>query len=704
MRPLHLFIETSRPSLPTVSSAHCRALKSSLIADTYTSNNFIHRYLKCSHFSDALKVFDEMPRRDSASWNTVISGYVNADDPSNAWGVVKSMKRLGFPLDAYTFGSVLKGIASGGSVVCGQQLHSDIVKLGFTDNVYSASALVDMYAKFFMVEEADRVFGNMKHRNSVSWNALIGAYVGFGDLRSCIELFVSMEREGVRGDGGTFAPLLTLLVEVDDDYQLMRQFHGKITKNGLEYENTVLNATIVAYADCGCIRDSKKVFDGSNGYRDIVTWNSMIAAYLERDLERDAFDTFVEMIRRKIDTDAYTYSSILSSALVGDARNPRLGASLHGLVMKMGYEKVTPIANAMMSMYVKSDGDDYMVDALRVFRYTPSKDHISWNTILNGLSQNGLSEEALKLFHQMHNDHVPIDQFAFSAALKSCSDLATLHLGKQIHALALQSGLQEKEYVASALIFMYSKCGIVEDSCKSFEESRKLSSVTWNSIIFAYAQHGQGKTALNFFTLMMDEQVSPDHITFVAVTNACSHAGLVDDGLKYLKSMKTMYSIEPRPENYACTIDLLGRAGDLNRAKEVIKEMPFKPDAMVLKTLLASCRSCGDIESAMEVGNQLLELDPGDHCIYVILSDMYGNLKRWDERAVMKRLMKNEGIKKVPGLSWIEVKNKVHGFNADDRSHPQSTDIHEALRGLLFEIRVSDDEMGISFDDQDLTL
>ncbi|EPS60324.1 hypothetical protein M569_14480 [Genlisea aurea] len=155
------------------------------------------------------------------------------------------------------------------------------------------------------------------------------------------------------------------------------------------------------------------------------------------------------MIRRKIDTDAYTYSSILSSALVGDARNPRLGASLHGLVMKMGYEKVTPIANAMMSMYVKSDGDYYMVDALRVFRYTPSKDHISWNTILNGLSQNGLSEEALKLFHQMHNDHAPIDQFAFSAALKSCSDLATLHLGKQIHALALESGLQEKEYVAS---------------------------------------------------------------------------------------------------------------------------------------------------------------------------------------------------------------------------------------------------------------
>lgn len=610
------------------------------------------------------------------------------------------MKRLGFLFDGYTFGSMLKGIGVGGGLMYGEQVHSDIVKMGFDDNVYAASALLDMYAKCGRVEDAHKVFKYMHERNTVSWNALIAGYAEIGNLECCVEFLRCMEMESVSVNDATFAPLLTLLKDVGL-YQLTRQLQGKIMKRGLEHENTVLNATITAYAECGCIEDAKRVFDCADGYRDLVTWNSMLASYSEHDLEECGFDLFLEMMRLGLEMDAYTYSSIISSCS-GDAQQG-LGRSLHGLVIKRGLEQVTHISNVLMSMYLKFNGQS-VADALEVFEHMHVKDFVSWNTILTGLSQGGLSENALRLFQQMHLDYLLIDHYAFAAVLRSCSDLATLQLGRQIHVLVVKSGFEVNEYVASALIFMYSKCGIIEDAQKSFDASHKDSSVTWNAIIFAYAQHGLGKVALDLFYLMTDRHVKLDHVTFVAALTACSHVGLVDDGLTFLRSMETEYGVPPRMENYACAIDLLGRAGRHMEAKELIEEMPFEPDVMVWKTLLGACRACGDIQLATQVAGHLLELDPGDHCTYVLLSDMYGHLSRWDEKASVKRLMKEKGVKKVPGWSWIELKNEVHAFNAEDHSHPNCREIYQALEELINEIRVSESDfvLDVPLDDLDL--
>lgn len=699
MRALQLLAETAPLTLSNVAAAHCEAIKSSLITDTYISNKLTSRYAKCKELSASLKVFDEMPHRHTSSWNTVIAGYVNLGRFFNAWEVLKSMKRLGFLFDAYTFGSMLKGVAASGGLMYGRQVHLDVVKMGFHDNVYAASALLDMYAKCGRVEDADKVFGYMKERNTVSWNALIGGFAEMGNLRRCLDLFRCMEIESVRVDDATFAPILTLLCDVGL-YELARQIHGNIMKRGLEHENTVLNATITAYAQCGCIGDAKKVFDNAEDFRDLVTWNSMLAGYLEHDLEECGFKIFLEMVRLRLKVDVYTCSSIIS-ACSGNAKK-NLGESLQCLVIKRGLEQATQVSNALISMYLKSDSQN-LEDALRVFEHIEVKDQVSWNTILTGLSQNGLSENVLRLFQEMHIDYLIIDQYAFAGVLRSCSDLATLNLGKQVHVLVVKSGLEENEFVASALIVMYSKCGIIEDAWQSFEASHKESSVTWNSVIFAYAQHGKGKVALDLFHLMTQRHVKLDHVTFVAALTACSHIGLVDEGLNLLKSMESEYGVPPRMENYACAIDLLGRAGRLTEAKELINDMPFEPDVMVWKTLLGACRACGDIELATQVAGNLLELDPGDHCTYVLLSDMYGHLKKWDERASMKRLMREKRVKKVPGWSWIELYHDVHAFNADDHSHPNSLEIYEALEDLTDEMRSSDDSLiiDIHLDDMD---
>ncbi|GFQ01067.1 putative pentatricopeptide repeat-containing protein at3g25970 [Phtheirospermum japonicum] len=699
MRPL-LLNRNTLPTLSAVVATHCQSIKLSLLTDTYTSNNLISSYAKCKDLNSALKVFDEMPYRDTASWNTIITAHINSGAFPIAWKVLKSMKNQGFSFDGYTFGSTLKGIAINSSLVHGQQVHSDIVKMGLDYNVYAASALLDMYAKCNKVEDAHKVFDHMPERNTVSWNALIAGYAETSNLNRCVGLFSRMELENVRVDDATFAPLLTLLRDVEL-YGLTRQLHGKIMKRGLHLENTVLNATITAYADCGCIEDAKRVFDNGDGYRDVVTWNSILAACLERDLDERGFDIFLEMMRFGLEMDVYTYSCIIS-ACFGNAQI-RLGKSLHGLVIKRGLERVTEISNVLISMYLKSNSQS-VDDSLRIFEKIDIKDLVSWNTILTGLSQIGLSENTLRLFQYMRLDYLVIDQYAFAAALKSCSDLAMLGLGRQVHVLVVKSGSEGNEYVASALIFMYSKCGIIEDSLKAFESSRKESSVTWNAVIFAYAQHGQGKIALNLFDEMTVRKIKLDHITFVAALTACSHVGFVDEGLKILKSMETEYNIPARMENYACAIDLLGRAGRLTEAKVLINEMTFEPDLMVWKTLLGACRACGDIQLATQVAAHLLEMDPGDHCTYVILSDMYGKLKRWDEKARVKRLMRVKGVKKVPGWSWIELGNDVHAFNANDHSHPKCREIYGALEELTGEIRICDRDLGldVGLDDVDL--
>ncbi|KAL2525410.1 putative Pentatricopeptide repeat-containing protein [Abeliophyllum distichum] len=700
MRPLQILTETTIANLSKVLATHCQAIKLSLITDTYIANNIINSYIKCKHLRIAHKLFDEMPYPDTVSWNTLIAGDVNSGCFDMAWGVLKSMKNSGFLFDGYTFGSIFKGVASSNYLECGQQVHADVIKMGYKGNIYASSALLDMYVKCDRVGDASAVFSYMPERNSVSWNALIAGYAEMGDHKRCFQLMMSMEREGVGVDDATFAPLLTLLDGVEF-CMFLKLIHGKIMKLGLEFDNTVSNSMITSYSKCGCINDAKRVFDSTWGYRDLVAWNSMLAAYMEHDQEKCGFKLYLEMEKLGLEPDIYTYTTTIS-ACFGDSQKSQ-GRSFHALVLKRGFEQLTPIANALMSMYLKSNSSG-INNALKIFEFMHVKDLFSWNTILTGLSQNGLSENALKLFGQMRLKYLKVDHYAFSAVLRSCSDLATLRMGQQIHVLVVKSGFAVNEYVASALVFMYSKCGIIGDAWKSFDASYKDSSITWNSIIFAYAQHGQGKVALDLFSLMTERDVQLDHITFVAVLTACSHIGLVEEGLEILKSMETDYGVRPQMENYACAVDLLGRARRLLDAKELIKEMPFEPDAMVWKTLLGACRSCGDIELATQVACHLLELEPGEHCTYVLLSDMYGHLKRWDEKANVKRLMKERGVKKVPGWSWIEIQNEVHAFNAEDHSHPCCQEVYQILSELGDQIKISetDNNSIISLDVLDL--
>ncbi|KAK2408134.1 putative pentatricopeptide repeat-containing protein [Trifolium repens] len=690
MQRLHSLIRTSPISLPCLKAAHCLAIKSGSIVDLYISNNLITTYAKCAQLPLAHQLFDEMPHRDTVSWNAVVSGYVNTGDLDSTLQLLNAMRISGYAFDNHTFGSILKGVARARRLELGQQLHSVMIKMRLIENVFSGSALLDMYAKCGRVDEALVVFRYMPECNYVSWNTLIAGYSRVGDLEMAFWLLRCQELEGVGIDDGTVTPLLTLLDGVEF-YSLVMQLHCKIMKHGLEALSIVSNAIITAYSECCSLQDAERVFDGAVTCRDLVTWNSMLAAYLLHKKEDLVFEIFIDMQSFGFEPDDYSYTGVISGCSVKEHKS-RV-ESLHGLVIKRGLQVCVPISNALIAMYFAFD-NRCVEDALRIFFSMNVKDCCTWNSVLAGYVQVGWSEDALRLFVQMRSLFVEIDDYTFSAVIRCCSDLATLQLGQQVHVLAFKVGFDTNKYVSSSLIFMYSKCGVIEDARKCFEATSNDIAIVWNSIIFGYAQHGQGNIALEFFYLLREKKVKPDHITFVAVLTACSHNGLVEEGRKIIQSMESDFGIPLRMEHYACAVDLFGRAGHLEEAKALIETMPFEPDAMVLRTLLGACRSCGDIELASHVAKKLLELEPEDHSTYVLLSDLYGRLKMWDEKASITRLMRERGVKKVPGWSWIEVKNKVHAFHAEDHSHPQSEEIYELLLQLKEGIKLFDNFYG----------
>ncbi|RID76229.1 hypothetical protein BRARA_B03211 [Brassica rapa] len=694
MKPfLASLLESSLHSFHKLSSTHCHAIKHGYISDVYISNRVLDSYIKSGFLGHAHKLFDEMPHRDTVSWNTMISGYTSSGKLDNAWCLFTGMRRYGSDADGYSFSRLLKGVASAKRFDLGEQVHSLVIRRGYEGNVYVGSALVDMYAKCERVEDAFEAFWEISEANSVSWNALIGGFVQVRDVEMVFWLFGCMEMKMV--DDGTFAPLLTLL---DDPLlcNLLKEVHGKVLKLGLEKEITICNAMVSSYADCGLVLDAKRVFDGLGGSKDLITWNSMLAGFSKLEQKDSAFELFIEMLRTRIETDVYTYTSILSTCCGEEHRV--FGQSLHCLVIKKGLEQVTSVSNALISMYTQFP-TCALNDALSLFESLEDKDLVSWNSVLTGLSQKGQSEDAVKFFSYSRSLNMEVDDYAFSAVLRSCSDLATLQLGQQIHGLAIKSSFESNEFVASSLILMYSKCGVIKNAQRCFEEiCSTQSTVAWNAMILGYAQHGSGQVSLSLFSQMCNQNVKLDHVTFTAVLTACSHSGLVQEGLKLLRLMEPVYKIQPRMEHYAAAVDLLGRAGLVKEAKELIESMPLSPDPMVLKTFLGVCRACGEIEMATQVANHLLEMEPEDHFTYVALSHMYSDAKKWEEKASVKKVMKERGVKKVPGWSWIEIRNEVCAFNAEDRSHPLCEEIYLMVEDLTQEMKWF--ETDNEFDDQ----
>lgn len=334
---------------------------------------------------------------------------------------------------------------------------------------------------------------------------------------------------------------------------------------------------------------------------------------------------------------------------------------------------------AMITGYMKFGR---VVSAERLFQEMCLKTLVTWNAMIAGYVENGRAEDGLKLFKTMLETGFKPNALSLTSVLLGCSNLSALQLGKQVHQLVCKSPLCGDTTAGTSLMSMYSKCGDLEDAWKLFVHIPRKDVVSWNAMISGYAQHGAGEKALHLFNEMKNEGMKPDWITFVAVLLACNHAGLVDLGVQYFNAMGRDFGIEAKPEHYACMVDLLGRAGRLSEAVDMITSMPFKPHPAIFGTLLGACRIHKNLHLAEFAAKNLLDLDPSSATGYVQLANVYAAQNKWENVARIRMSMKENNVVKAPGYSWIEIDSVVHEFRSSDRLHPELASIHEKLNEL----------------------
>jgi pentatricopeptide repeat protein len=358
--------------------------------------------------------------------------------------------------------------------------------------------------------------------------------------------------------------------------------------------------------------------------------------------------------------------------------------------MRRGWDVGDIVAgNAIVDMYAKLSKIEA---AQRMFDIMPVRDAVSWNTLITGYTQNGLANEAIETYGHMQKDEgLKAIQGTIVSVLPAYSHLGALQQGMRMHALSIKTGLSLDVYVGTCLVDLYAKCGKLADAMLFFESMPRRSTSTgpWNAIMAGLGVHGHGAKTLGLFSQMQQEGIKPDHVTFVSLLAACSHAGLVDQGRSFFDMMQIKYHIIPIAKHYACMVDMLGRAGQLDEAFDFIQSMPIKPDSAVWGALLGACRIHGNVEMAKVASQNLFELDPENVGYYVLMSNMYAKIGKWDGVHEVRSLVRRQNLQKIPGWSSIEVKRSVNVFYSGNQTepHPQHEEIQAELRNLLAKMR-----------------
>ncbi|KAJ4977194.1 hypothetical protein NE237_002300 [Protea cynaroides] len=379
----------------------------------------------------------------------------------------------------------------------------------------------------------------------------------------------------------------------------------------------------------------------------------------------------------------FTFATILTSCSGACGLNH--GRQIHSLVIKRNFEPHIFVGSSLLDMYAKAGR---IHEARGVFERLPERDVVSCTAIIAGYAQLGLDEEALELFRQLQKEGMESNYVTYASVLTALSGLAALDHGRQVHNRVLRSELPSYVVLKNSLIDMYSKCGNLTYSRRVFDGMSERTVITWNAMLVGYGKHGLGREVVELFRLMRKEnEVQPDSITFMAVISGCSHGGLVDEGLSIFEEMISAENgVEPEIEHYGCVVDLLGRAGQVHRALAFIEQMPFIPTAAIWGSLLGACRVHANVTVGEYVARCLFDIEPQNAGNYVILSNLYASVGRWEDVTMLRQLMMEKSVTKEPGRSWIKQGRMVHSFHASDRSHPrreEDVDDEQKVRILL---------------------
>lgn len=592
-----------------------------------------------------------------------------------------------------------------------KQIQAHMTRTGLMNQIFPASRLLAFCALSDSgdIHYAHLVFSQIEHPNCFIWNTMIKGYCRAKYPSMGFSFFRQMIRNRVELDCGSFVFALKACGQLAVEMVGMA-VHSVIWKLGFDSELLVQNGLIQNYVETGCLGFARQVFDECS-VKDVVTWTTMINGYTRNNWLEKAIVLFNSMLTSDVEPNEVTMIALLSAcSQKGDSV---MGRTLHEHIRRKGITCSVNLLNTMLDMYVKcgclgtareifnnmerrdvfswtsllngyAKGGD-LESARKLFDEMPERNIVSWNAMIAGYSQNSQPMEALELFHNMVDvvGLVPTED-TLVCVLSACGQLGCLEMGKGIHNNHVNKmGIQVSLILKNAVVDMYAKCGSIGAAAKLFHSMPEKNLVSWNSMISGYASHGHAKKALTLFDQMKLSGLKPDHITFIGVLSACSYGGFVSEGRVHFESMERCFGVEPKREHYACMVDLLSRVGLLKEAYELISKMPIEASEGAWGALLDACRQHGNVEMAKLAAEKLLELDPEDSGVYSLLANICADGKKWKDVRMVRRMMRERGVKKVPGHSLIEIGGKFHEFLVADTSHPHSSQVYRVVNELL---------------------
>ncbi|KAI7731459.1 hypothetical protein M8C21_026883 [Ambrosia artemisiifolia] len=468
------------------------------------------------------------------------------------------------------------------------------------------------------------------------------------DLPTAMKALNFMQKTQIWADSVTYSELIKCCL-ARGAVREGKLVHKHVFSSGYQPKTFLVNTLINMYVKFNLLDDAWKLFD-EMPERNVVSWTTMIAAFANAGMRDEAL-------------------GFLACSGLGILRQ------IHCIITKVGLDSDVFVRSALIDKYSKW-GE--VSNALTVFNEMETRDLIVWNSVIGAFAQNSDGDEALELFKRMKRCGFLADQATLTSVLRACTGLALLELGRQVHVHVLK--YHRDLILSNALLDMYCKCGSMEDARFEFTRMVNKDVISWSTMIIGLAQNGFSHEAIDMFEEMTSSGTRPNYITIVGVLFACSHAGFVDKGQSYFQSMEKVYGIKPGREHYGCMVDLLGRAGKLNEAVELIHNMEPEPDVVTWRTLLGACRIHRNMDLAAYAAKRVLDLDPDDAGTYILLSNIYVNTHRWEDAEQVRKIMKGNNVRKEPGCSWIEVDKQIHAFVLRDNSHP---DIDEITRRLI---------------------
>ncbi|KAK4749735.1 hypothetical protein SAY87_027184 [Trapa incisa] len=655
--PLALKIGSGLGDLGLGKQLHGAAIKYQFASNIYVENALIDTYGKCGSLDDAKMVLAKMPQRDHVSWNCVVTACIANGMAHEGLGYMEEMSsRDRLKPNLVSWSAVIGGFSQGGYDEEAIQQLWRMLGTGLQPNPRTLASVLPSCARLHKLGLGKEIHGYATRHgflsNSYVVNGLMDVYRRCADMESAEKMFW----------------IFSLQNEVS------------------------FNTMIVGFCESGDVLKAKTLFDMMEIVgieKDTVSWNSMISGYADNLHFSEALGMYHHLLMEDgVEPDSFTLGSVLNAC--AEMASMRKGMEIHSQAIVRGLQSNTFVGGALVEMYCKcqdlaaaklafdqvkerdiatwnalisgysrcNEADNtirVLLDDMKSDGFVPNA--YTWNSILAGYLENGRHESAMCLLLEMQSSGIRPDIFTVGIILTACSKLATNERGKQVHAYSIKYGILNPNLVSQ------------------------------NSMLTAYAMHGLGEEGIALFQKMLAEGYRPDHVTFLSALSSCVHAGAVEMGQELLDLMVS-FNVDPMLKHYTCMVDLLGRAGKLDEAYRLIKRMPMEPDAVVWSSLLGSCVISGNLELGEIAAKRLMELEPENTGNHILLANLYAFAGKWSDLARTRKEMKDRGMHKSPGCSWIEDRKEVHVFLASDRSHERTEEIYTILESLTVHMRM----------------